>query len=129
MSFVIITIIYSVFINSKVPYTITNDNVKSIYCEYYYMGRTKTLSVSELDKKIIISEVNKMTKTKTSGQVGTVPYKFIIELTNGYKVEFIQNTKTVIELYSDIDNQHRKIKAPKTAKFIIRFMEENNIIM
>lgn len=128
MPLVIITIFYIIFINSKVPYSITDDNVRSIYCEYY-MGTTKTLKVSELDKKTIISEVSKMTKTKTSRQVGTVPYKFIIELTSGYKVEFIQNTRTVIEIYSDIDKQQREVKAPKTAEFIKRFIRENNFVM
>lgn len=125
---VIITIFYITFVNSKTPYSITDDNVKSIYCEYH-IGGTKILPVNEIDKKTIISEVSKMTETKTSGQVGTVPYKFIIELTNGYKVEFIQNTRTVILIYSDIDNQQRKIKAPKTAEFIKRFIIENNFVM
>lgn len=114
--------------NPKVPYSISEDNVKSIYCEYY-IGGTKILPVDEADKKTIISEVGKMRQTKTSGGVVTVPYKFIIELTNGHKVEFIQNTKNVVEIYSDIDKQQRKIKAPKTEEFIIRFIKDNNFEM
>jgi hypothetical protein len=114
--------------NSKVPYSISEYNVKLIYCEYY-MGGTKILPVYEADKKIIISEVSKMRQTKTSGEVATLPYKFIIELTNGHKIEFVQNTKNVIQIYSDIDKQIRKIKAPQTTEFIIRFIKENNFEM
>jgi hypothetical protein len=124
----IVLVFYIMSNNSKVPYSISEDNVKSIYCEYY-MGGTKILSVDEVDKKTIISEVGKMRQTKTSGEVATVSYKFIIELTNGHKVEFIQNTKNVIQIYSDIDKQQRKIKAPKTEEFIIRFIKENNFVM
>lgn len=114
--------------NSKVPYSISKDNVKLVYCEYY-MGGTKILPVNEADKQIIISEVSKAKQTTTSGEAATLPYKFIIELTNGHKIEFVQNTKNVIQIYSDIDKQTRKIKAPKTAEFIIRFIKENNFEM
>ena len=123
---VIGVIFYFININSKVPYSISEDNVKTIYCQYP-AGGTKILPVSESDKKIIISEIGKMRETKTSGAVGTVMYNFVIELTDGHKVEFIQNTRNVIELYSDIDKIQRKIKAPKTAEFIRRFIKENNI--
>lgn len=121
-------ILYFACIKSKVPYNISEDNVKSIYCEYFF-GGTKIIPVSEVDKKTIISEICKMREIKTSGEVGTVPYQFIIELTNGHRVEFIQNTVNAIELYSDIDNRQRKIKAPKTAEFIRRFIKENNFVM
>ena len=68
--FIVIGVIfYFININSKVPYSISEDNVKSIYCEYY-MGGTKILPVSESDKKIIISEISKMREIKTSGAVG-----------------------------------------------------------
>jgi len=128
MLLAIVLFFYILNSNLKVPYSVSEDNVKSIYCEYY-IGGTKILSVNEIDKKTIISEVSKMRETKTSGQVGTVPYKFIIELTDGHKVEFIRNTKDVIEIYSDIDKQQREITAPKTAEFIISFIKENNFQM
>jgi hypothetical protein len=70
-----------------------------------------------------------MRERTTSGNVGTVPYKFIIELTDGHKVEFIQNIGNVIELYSDIDKRQIKINAPKNVEFITRFIKENNIEM
>ena len=124
----IVLVFYIIRNNSIVPYSILQDNVKSVYCEYY-MGGTKILPVNEADKKIIISEVSKVEQTKTSGEAATLPYNFIIELTNGHKIEFVQNTKNVIQIYSDIDRQTRQIKAPKTAEFIIRFIKENNFQM
>jgi hypothetical protein len=124
----IVLVFYIVRNNSKVPYSISEDNVKLLYCEYY-MGGTKILPVNEAYKQIIISEVSKAKQTTTSGEAATLPYKFIIELTNGHKIEFVQNTENVIQIYSDIDKQTRKIKAPKTAEFIIRFIKENNFQM
>jgi len=46
------------------------------------------LPVSEVDKKTILPEISKMRKSNTKGEVGTVPYRFIIELTNGDKFVF-----------------------------------------
>lgn len=113
------------FISIRVPYSISDGNVKTIYCEYY-IKNTK-IPVNEADKRIIISEISKMSQKETDGNVGTVSYRFVIELTDGHKVEFIQNTKNVIEIYSDIDNRQRTIKAPKTAEFIMRFIKDNKI--
>jgi hypothetical protein len=123
---VIVLIFYIIYSTLKAPYSISEDNIKSIYCEYY-IGGTKILPVNELDKKTIISEISKFRETKTSGSVGTVPYKFIIELTNGHKVEFIENTKDVIQIHSDIYKHQRKINAPKTAEFIRKFIKDNNL--
>jgi Lhr-like helicase len=117
---------YFVYINTKVPYTISEANVEAIYCEYF-TNRTSKISVIVSDKKIIISEVSKMRKTSTNGEVGTVSYRFVIELNDGDKFTFIQNTGKVISLYHDKDNFFRKIKAPKTAEFIRRFIDEHDI--
>jgi hypothetical protein len=116
---------YYTYINFKAPYNISEDNVKLMYCEYF-MGGTKIIPVSETDKKTILPEISKMRKSNTNGEVGTVPYRFIIELTNGDKFVFIQNTSKVISLYLDKGNFYRKIRAPKTEEFIKRFIEENN---
>ena len=70
---------------------------------------------------------NTQTEVETNGDVGTVPYQFVIELTNGNNFTFIQDTSGVISLSFDKDKFRRKIKAPKTAEFIKRFIKENNI--
>lgn len=49
--------------NPKFFYSIAEDTVKSIYCEYYMEG-TKILPVNEADKQIIISEVSKAKQTR-----------------------------------------------------------------
>jgi len=115
--------------NDKPPYQISEENVKSIYLEYDKKGTTISLPVSNLEKKDILSEVSKMREKETYGQIGTVLYRFIIELKDGHKVTFNQNTGDVIELYSDIDKRTRTIKAPKTAALIKRYIKDNNIDM
>lgn len=70
-----------------------------------------------------------MRKSNIKGEVGTVPYRFIIELTNGEKFIFTQNTSNVISLYLEKDDFQRKVKAPKTAEFIKRFIQQNNFQM
>jgi len=42
---------------------------------------------------------------------------------------FIQNTSKVISLYLDKDNFNIKIKAPKTAEFIKKFVKESKFEM
>ncbi len=112
--------------NDNVPFHISSDDVKSIHCNYF-LEETEELPVSASDQQIIISEISKMKVTKTSGSVGTLPYQFVIELKDGKKITFVQNTKGVIELYSEGDKVQTKVKAPKTAEFIKRFLKENKI--
>lgn len=117
-------IIIFIYLSSIPPYIISENNVKSIYCEYFNNG-AKIIPVSEDDKKVILSEVSKMKKSNISGEVGTLSYRFVIELTDGSKFTFTQNTKSTILLHGD--NFYRKIKAPKTSKFIKNFIDDNHI--
>jgi hypothetical protein len=115
------------YINIKPQYKISRENVKDIYCKYSDKNGYYSIKVSDSDKEMIIDEVSKMRKKSVSGEIGTINYKFVIELNSGETLSFHENTKNIIKLYSQEGEFILNIKAPKTYEFIKRFTDENNI--
>lgn len=111
----------------QVPYTITKQNVSSIYLTYTDNNGTHKINVNDSDKNIIISEVSKMKQSSIEGSTEIIKFKFTIELVNGNKFTFYQTSFQTVALESDKDKFFRNINAPKTAKFIERFIKENNL--
>ncbi|ERK30194.1 hypothetical protein [Clostridium intestinale] len=115
------------YINIKPQYKISRENVKDIYCKYFDKNGYYSIKVSDSDKEMIIDEVSKMRKKSVSGEIVTINYSFVIELTGGKTLSFQENTKNIIKLYSQDEKSILNIKAPKTYEFIKRFTDENNI--
>ncbi|MNM74768.1 hypothetical protein D3C81_865330 [compost metagenome] len=115
------------YINTKPNYKISRGNVKDIYCKYSDKNGYYSIKVSDSDKEMIIDEVSKMRKKSVGGEMGTLYYDFVIELTSGESLSFHENTKDIIGLYSQHGKFILNIKAPKTYEFIKRFADENNI--
>lgn len=115
------------YINTKPNYKISRGNVKDIYCKYSDKNGYYSIKVSDSDKEMIIDEVSKMRKKSVSGEIVTINYSFVIELTGGKTLSFQENTKNIIKLYSKDGKSILNIKAPKTYEFIKRFTDENNI--
>ncbi|SHH47054.1 hypothetical protein [Clostridium intestinale] len=115
------------YINTKPNYKISRGNVKDIYCKYSDKNGYYSIKVSDSDKEMIIDEVSKMRKKSVSGDIVTLNYSFVIELTSGETLSFHANTKNIIKLYSKDGKSILNIKAPKTYEFIKRFTDENNI--
>jgi hypothetical protein len=115
------------YINTKPNYKISRENVKDIYCKYSDKNGYYSFKVSDSDKEMIIDEVSKMRKKSVGGEVGTLYYDFVIELTSEETLSFHENTKNIIKLYSKDGKSILNIKAPKTYEFIKRFTDENNI--
>lgn len=115
------------YINTKPHYKISSENVKDIYCKYSDKNGYHSIKVSDSDKEMIIDEVSKMRKKSVSGEIGTINYDFVIELTSGEILSLHENTKNIIALYSQDGKFILNIKAPKTYEFIKRFTDENNI--
>lgn len=128
IGFIIISLLcYIFYLYTKPPYIISNKNVEAIYCTYSDYNGYHTIQVSDSDKEIILSEVSKMRESNVNDEIGTVNYNFTIELINGDKFTFHENTSKIISLYSSQSNFFRNIRAPKTADFIKRFTDDNNI--
>ncbi|QLY81862.1 hypothetical protein [Clostridium intestinale] len=115
------------YINTKPDYKISRENVKDIYCKYSDKNGYYSIKVNDSDKEMIIDEVSKMRKKSLSGEIVTINYSFVIELTGGETLSFKENTKNIIKLYSQHEKSILNIKAPKTYEFIKRFTDENNI--
>jgi hypothetical protein len=130
LAFILIIAVGVVFyfkvVNAKVSLPISKESVKDIYCEYG-LDNIKIIPVSEADKDTIISEISKGRKAENKGDVATVLYRFVVELKSGEKYYFIQDTHGVISIWSAEGNFSEKIKAPETAKFILRYVAENSI--
>lgn len=115
------------YVKWRIPYNISKQNVKTIYFTYLDKGMVHKIEVSDADKDMIISEVSKFKNSGVEGQVGTVLYKFIIEMVDETEFSFYENSQMTIEITSDKDGFTRNIEAPKTAQFIQRFLKEHSI--
>lgn len=111
----------------QVPYQITKQNVSSIHCTYTDNDGTHKIDVNDSVKDLIISEVSKMKQSSIEGSTKIIKFKFSIELVNGNKFTFYQTSSQTVALEMDKDKFFRNIDAPKTSKFIERFIAENNL--
>lgn len=122
---VIIGILYTYY-KLQVPYKISKHNVTSIYCTYEDTDGEHKIKVNDSDNDVIISEISKMRQSGVEGSTGTIRYKFAIELVNGSEFIFCQTSSETVALEMK-DKFFRNIEAPKTAKFIERFITEHNL--
>ena len=67
-----------------------------------------------------------MGQSSIEGSTGTIKYKFTIEIVNGNDFIFFQTSSETVALEMK-DKFFRNIEAPKTAKFIERFITEQNL--
>ena len=120
----LIVIIYS---RANVPYRMSTRNVVSIYCTYVDKDGEHKIKVNDSVKKTIIPEISKFRESGIEGSTGTIRYKFTIQLVNGNSFVFCQTSSETVALELKKDKFFRNIEAPKTAKFIERFIADHNL--